>query len=70
MTGSIYRNAAEVKIDTSHYGKLTGMAIYDPELQRYQRGTTFNSFDKQLHVLSKTPLSMYDNKISYVFFPI
>nr|XP_022323721.1 low-density lipoprotein receptor-related protein 1B-like [Crassostrea virginica] len=38
MTGSIYRNAAEVKIDTSHYGKLTGMAIYDPELQRYQRG--------------------------------
>ncbi|XP_056013099.1 low-density lipoprotein receptor-related protein 2-like [Ostrea edulis] len=38
MTGSIFRKSAEVKIDTSHYGTLTGMAIYDPDLQRYERG--------------------------------
>ncbi|XP_011412220.3 low-density lipoprotein receptor-related protein 1B [Magallana gigas] len=38
MSGSIFRNNAEVKIDTSHYGKITGMAIYDPDLQRYKRG--------------------------------
>ncbi|XP_062572883.1 low-density lipoprotein receptor-related protein 1B-like [Saccostrea cucullata] len=38
MTGSIFRNSAEVKIGTNDYGKLTGLAIYDPDLQRYKRG--------------------------------
>lgn len=49
MSGSIFRNNAEVKIDTSHYGKITGMAIYDPDLQRYKRGTDF----RYLHVYIK-----------------